>query len=112
MPVIVFGALVYALLGLACIAVGVRTRKGMGEYKVSRRIKVRYDELPLRERMRTGNALLVLGVALLLCSPFGLLPAVAMAVLFLVALCAFVAYLVIQVNLRRAAQEIARAKAD
>ncbi|MVZ99262.1 hypothetical protein F8568_002430 [Actinomadura sp. LD22] len=111
MPVIVVGTVAYAALGLACIAVGVRTRKGVGKYKVSRSAKVSYEELPLRERTRTGNALLVLGVALLLCSPFSLLPGPAVAVVFLVALCCFVAYLVIQVGLRRAAQAVVRAKA-
>ena len=110
MAVIIVGTVAYAVLGLACIAVGVRTRKGVGDYKVSRGVKVGYEELPWRERVRTGNALLALGVALLLCTPFGLLPEVAVAVLFLVALCAFVAYVVIQIGLRRAAQEIARGK--
>lgn len=109
MPVII-GTVAYGLLGLACVAVGVRTRKGVGNYTVSRSVKVPYGELPQRERVRTGNALLVLGVLLLLCTPFGLLPEAAVVV-FLAALCSFVAYAVIQTGLRRAAQEIVRGKA-
>ncbi|MFB4308702.1 hypothetical protein [Actinomadura sp. GTD37] len=107
----IVGTAAYVLLGLACIASGVRTRRGVGNYKVSRSSKVSYGELPRRERVRTGNALLVLGVVLLLCAPFSLLPEAVVAVLFFVALCSFVAYVVIQTGLRRAAQEIARAKA-
>lgn len=110
MPVII-GTVAYALLGLACVAAGVRTRKGVGNYTVSRSVKVPYEELPQRERVRTGNALLVLGVLLLLCTPFGLLPEAAVVVVFLAALCSFVAYAVIQTGLRRAAQEIVRGKA-
>ncbi|MEU8345931.1 hypothetical protein AB0C74_29885 [Spirillospora sp. NPDC048832] len=102
----------YALLGLVCVAAGVRTRNGVGSYSVSRGVKVPYAELPYRERMRTGNALLVLGALLLLCTPFTVLPEAAVAVLFLAALCSFVAYAVIQMGLRRAAQEIARQRAS
>ncbi|MEU8123208.1 hypothetical protein AB0C21_31230 [Spirillospora sp. NPDC049024] len=108
----IVGTVAYALLGLACVASGVRARKGVGNYTVSRGVKVPYGELPHRERVRTGNALLVLGVLLLLCTPFGLLPEAAVAVLFLAALSSFVAYAVIQTGLRRAAQEIARGKAS
>lgn len=108
MPVIVIGTLAYALLGLVCVAEGVRTRRGVGEYKLSRGVKVSYEKLPLRERTRTANALLVLGAALLLCSPFSLLPEPAIAALFLLALCCFIAYVVIQAGLRRAAQAVVR----
>ncbi|SNT26820.1 hypothetical protein SAMN05443665_102192 [Actinomadura meyerae] len=111
MPVII-GTVAYALLGLACVAAGVRTRNAVGSYSVSRGVKVPYAELPHRERMRTGNALLVLGALLLLCTPFTVLPEAAVAVLFLAALCSFVAYAVIQMGLRRAAQEIARQRAS
>jgi hypothetical protein len=109
--VIVVGTLGYALLGLACITAGMRTRRGVGKYTISRKVKVSYEELPLRERIRTSNALLVLGAALLLCATFSLLPEPVMAVFFLTALFFFVLYVVIQRDLRRAAQEIARTKA-
>lgn len=110
MPAIVVGTVAYALLGLACISMGVRTRRGVGEYKVSRTVKVGYANLPRRERVRTGNALLVLGAVLLLCTPFSLFPVPVIAVLFLAALVSFIVYTLIQMGLRRAAQEIARTK--
>jgi Ca2+/Na+ antiporter len=106
--VTVFGAVGYVLLGLACLAAGVKTRRGIGNYAVSRNVKVRYKELPIEERIRTGNALLVLGVTLLLCATFGLVPEPVTVVLFLAALCLFVLFVVIQRGLRRAAQQIAR----
>jgi hypothetical protein len=108
---IVVGTLSYALLGIACIATGVRTRRGIGKHTISRKVKVSYEELPFRERIRTSNALFALGAALLLCATFSLLPEPVMAVLFLAALFFFVLYVVIQRDLRRAAQEIARTKA-
>jgi hypothetical protein len=109
--VIVVGTLGYALLGLACVTGGVRTRRGIGKYAISRNVKVSYEELPLRERIRTSNALILLGAALLLCSTFSRLPEPVMAVFFFAALFFFVLYVVIQRDLRRAAQEIARTKA-
>ncbi len=111
MSVIVVGTLGYALLGLACIAVGMRTRRGIGKYTVSRNVKVSYEELPPRERTRTSNALLLLGLVLLLCATFSLFPEPVMAALFLTALFFFVVYIMTQRDLRRAAQEIARTKA-
>jgi hypothetical protein len=109
--VIVVGTLGYALLGIACITTGVRTRRGIGKYAISRKVKVSYEELPSRELTRTSNALLVLAVALLLCATFSLLPKFVVAVLFWATLFPFVLYAVIQRDLRRAAQEIARTKA-
>jgi hypothetical protein len=107
---VILGTVAYALLGFACVVSGVRARKGVGNYTVSRNVKVPYEELPQRERVRTGNALLVLGVVLLLCAPFSVLPEAAVVVLFLAALCSFISYAVIQMGLRRAAQEIVRGK--
>ena len=107
---IVVGTLGYALLGIACIVTGVRTRRGVGKYTISRNVKVNYKELPLRERIRTSNALLALGVVLLLCSTFGFLPEIVMAVFFSAGLLFFVIYIVIQRDLRRSAQGIARAR--
>jgi hypothetical protein len=106
--VIIIGTLGYALLGLACVAVAMRTRRGTGNYTISRNVKVSYGKLPLRERIRTSNALVALGAALLLCATFSLLPTPVMVVFFLTALCLFVLYVVSQRDLRRAAQEIAR----
>lgn len=110
MSVIFVGTLAYAVLGLACITAGMRARKGIGQYKVSRTAKVSYNELPRRERIRTGNALLALGAALLLCATFSLLPVPVMVAFFLAALACFVLWVVIQRDLRRAAQEIARTR--
>jgi len=110
--VVIVGTLAYVLLGVACLVAGVKTHRGMGAYSVSRTVKVSYEELPLRERVRTDYALLVLGAALLLCATFSLVPDPVIAVFFLTALVFFVVYVVVQTGLRRAAQEIARTRAE
>jgi membrane protein YqaA with SNARE-associated domain len=109
---VIVGSLAYALLGLACLTAGVKTRRGIGTYRVSRQVRVSYEELPLRERVRTGNALFAFGAALLLCAAFSLVPDPVTAALFLTALLLFVVYVVVQRGLRRAAQEIARTRAN
>ncbi|TDB81140.1 hypothetical protein E1264_33160 [Actinomadura sp. KC216] len=111
MSVIVFGTLGYGLLGLACLTTGMRMRRGIGKYTISRKAKVDYAELPLTERIRASNALLILGTALLLCATFSIVPEPVMALTFLTTLFLFIFYLIVQRDLRRAAQEIARARA-
>lgn len=107
---IVIGTLSYILMGLVCILIGMRMRKGIGKYTISRSAKVSYHKLPLRERIRTSNSLLALGAALLLAGTYSLVPGPVMTVYFLTALFFFVLYVVIQRDLRRSAQEIARTR--
>ncbi|TDC61352.1 hypothetical protein E1200_28990 [Actinomadura sp. GC306] len=109
---VVVGTLAYALLGVACLATGVKTRRGTGEYSISRKVKVSYEELPPRERVRTSNALFALGTALLVCATYSLVPDPVIAVFFLTAVVLFAVYAVVQRGLRRAAQDIARTRAD
>ncbi|WUH99732.1 hypothetical protein OHR68_40650 [Spirillospora sp. NBC_00431] len=107
---VVVGTVGYVWLGLVCIVVGVRTRRGIGRYMISRRVKVSYEELPLRERVRASNSLFAMGAAFLLCATFSLVPEPVMMLFFLIALLLFVFYVVTQRWLRRAAQEVARSK--
>ncbi|MGH3240891.1 MAG: hypothetical protein ACRDNL_10940 [Spirillospora sp.] len=107
----IVGTVGYGWLGLVCIVVGMRMRRGIGRYMISRAVKVSYEELPLRERVRTSNSLIAMGTAFLACATFSVVPEFVMMIFFGVAFGFFVLYVVTQRELRRAAQEVVRSKA-
>lgn len=107
---IVVGTLSYISMGLICLVVGMRMRRGIGRYRISRRVFVHYEELPLKERIKTSNSLLVFGVTLLACATYSKIPDLLMAAFFVMALFFFVLYTVVQRDLRTAAQAVVRSK--
>ncbi|WP_106396391.1 hypothetical protein [Actinocorallia populi] len=96
-------------LGLMCVVLGVRLRKGLGDVQASRGARVPAARLPLPVRTRAGDANLLLGAAFLAVAACCLSPGPVL--LAPIALCLLLGYpyLIRHRALRAAAEEVLRA---